>query len=391
MKKLLLLSTLILTLMSVSESVQAQSCPITSAKISSDGECIFVNWDELLRAYAMENVLSIQANGRTYYQNDTATILGSDMRYSELIDSTFLSDCDTAGSEDFFGAITFTLFQEQTCEFEGGSSVPACPDDIQVSKDSNCLLFFYPDGYLSTPPDTVTLNDTVYYSLGYNPANPTTLMYINDSLVEQCDTVDMSSLLNDTLFIGPVACVYKEGLLPIVILAFEYTSLDGRVDLAWKVNSDEPTQRLYLQRSYDGIQWMSVYDQAMNQPGAGVVTTGSYTDASVEQPKVFYRLFVEGFHGKSSYSNVLPVTMKDAVINSVFYQPQSRSIMIKAGQNFTGDMYLFNTHGQNVLEQTVELPRGGFVEVQLKGALPAGIYFVKFENSLIPPTKLFIN
>src|SRR5690606_17980037 len=328
MKKLLLLSTLILTLMSVSESVQAQ-CAITSAKVSANDSCIFTTW----AAPGLGSfVRSIEVNGKTFYLNDTSTT-SREATYSLLVDSMNLADCDTTGSEDLYGNISFTLFNNRnTCDFQGGAAIPECPDDVQVSKDSNCLLFFYPDGYLSTPPDTVTLNDTVYYSLGYNPANPTTLMYINDSLVEQCDTVDMSSLLNDTLFIGPVACVYENGLLPIVILAFEYTSLDGRIDLAWKVNSDEPTQRLYLQRSYDGIQWMNVYDQAMNQPGAGVVTTGSYTDASVEQPKVFYRLFVEGFHGKSSYSNVLPVTMKDAVINSVFYQPQSRSIMIKAGQ-----------------------------------------------------------
>ena len=389
MKKLLLLSTLILTLMSVSESVQAQNCLIASAKQSADERCVFVTWQDGIDVYALSSITSVKANDVIYLLNDTTA--GPDMRYSQLNAADSLANCDTTGWTDFNGTISFLFGTgELSCDFEGGSSVPSCPDDVLVSRNNNCLVFTYTDGYFSTPPDSVTLNDTVYYSQGYNPLNADTLIFLNDTTMI-CDTSDMSFLLSDTLFFGPAACVYEEGLLPIVILAFEYTSLDGRVDLAWKVNSDEPTQRLYLQRSYDGIQWMSVYDQAMNQPGAGVVTTGSYTDASVEQPKVFYRLFVEGFHGKSSYSNVLPVTMKDAVINSVFYQPQSRSIMIKAGQNFTGDMYLFNTHGQNVLEQTVELPRGGFVEVQLKGALPAGIYFVKFENSLIPPTKLFIN
>lgn len=391
MKKLLLLTSFLLTLFFTSGSLQAQDCAIRGARISADTNCVFTTWAaEFLSEYARNEINFIAVNGETFFLNNTSDT-GLIVRYSRLVDSVNLANCDTAGSVDLFGTISFTLFgSPNTCEFQGGSAQPECPDNVLVSQDTNCLIFEFQDGFFGAPPDTVTLNDTVFYSMGFDASHPTIIFYQSDSSAV-CDTSSMNALLGDTLFIGGQVCTYAEGILPILILAFDYTSDDGRVDLAWKVNSDEVTQRLYLQKSYDGVQWVNVYDQAMEKPGSGVTTAGSYTDLNVEQSKVYYRLFVEGFHGKSNYSNVLPVTMEDKVINSVFYQSQSRSIMIQAGQNFAGEMYLYNTRGQNIMTKKVLLPKGGYVEVHVEGLLPAGIYFVRFEDSLIPPTKLFIN
>src|SRR5690606_16949864 len=116
MKKLLLLSTLILTLMSVSESVQAQ-CAITSAKVSANDSCIFTTW----AAPGLGSfVTSIEVNGKIFWLTNPSTT-SREATYSLLNDSLNLADCDTTGSTDLYGSISFTFFNNtDTCDFQGG-------------------------------------------------------------------------------------------------------------------------------------------------------------------------------------------------------------------------------------------------------------------------------
>jgi hypothetical protein len=198
-------------------------------------------------------------------------------------------------------------------------------------------------------------------------------------------------LLTDTLYIGKAVCTYKQGLLPITILAFKSQSDDSGIELSWKVNSEEPTRELYLQKSYDGVQWTNIYEQNLENYTTGQTMDGQFKDVSIEKPKLYYRLFISGYTGEVKYSSILPVTMENKVINTLFYQPQSRSIMIKAGQNYTGEMYLINAQGQNVMTQKIQMLKNTFQEVNVQGHLTPGIYFVKFDNGFIPASKLFIS
>src|SRR5690606_20988095 len=190
------------------------------------------------------------------------------IRYSKLfptdsVNVDSLANCDTVGMTDLFGQIKFKLGPiVDSCQFRGGAPAPICPDNVYVSRGSKRVVVEYIEGVFSSPPDSVVLGDTVYYSQGYNQSHPNTIIYLIDSAVV-CDTADMSIVLNDTLFLGEKACVYESGLLPIFVLAFDYTSTDNGIELTWKVNSDEPTQRLYLQKSYDGVDWTNVFDQTM--------------------------------------------------------------------------------------------------------------------------------
>src|SRR5690606_29733563 len=111
----------------------------------------------------------------------------------------------------------------------------------------------------------------IYYSRGYN--NPNRLIYLQDTLLT-CDSSEMSPMpFSDTLFIGKKVCTYSEGILPITILAFKSQSDDSGIALSWKVNSEEPTRELYLQKSYDGVQWTNIYEQSLEN-----YTTGQTMD-----------------------------------------------------------------------------------------------------------------
>lgn len=363
-------------------------CVLSNVQISSDSLCVFTTWESPYDLVVLSEVISIEVNGTNYLINDDDEP-GNPIRFSRFASEDSLANCDTAGAVDFTGSITYTFLNNQTtCEYKDGEVFVDCPEDVMVSESENCLVFMYPDTIMSTPPDSVVYNDTAYYSQEFDPLNPTEIIYLKSGETE-CDTMN-SVPLNDTLRFGLQVCTYENGILPIVILAFDYTVDADRVQLSWKVNADEPTQRLFLQKSHDGVRWTNVHDQAMTQPSTGLFTTGSFTDAAVDRSRVYYRLYIQGYQGKGNYSNVLPVTLADRKINQVYYQPQSRSIMIKAGKNFAGNMTLINTRGQIILSQEVLLSEGGYVEVQVEGALPAGIYFVRFDDELMPPAKLFI-
>lgn len=382
MKKLLLCSVLLF--IGANCYSQAQVCPISAAKISADSNCLFVTWMPELDTFPKP--MSIEFSGVQFSRNDT---IAGTTRYS-LDANDSLANCDTVGWLDFVGTINVLFNGESICEFKEGEQFPDCPNNVLVSESENCLVFTLQEGYKGAPfPDSVRLKDNTYFNQGINPQSLGEMVFLKDTNM-MCDSSDMDPLA-DTLFVGQKECVYADGILPITILAFEYQNRNDNIELFWEVNSEEPTRQLRLQKSYNGVKWMDVYEQSLENHTTGQTMTGRFTDGQVEQPKVYYRLFVSGYRGDSQYSNILPVTMKDQVINNLFYQSQSRSIMIKAGKNFTGNMHLINTRGQNVMSQEVQIQKNSYHEVLLRGHLTPGVYFVTFDNGLIPPTKIFVN
>ncbi len=385
MKNLLL--PLIFTFLSFGSYLNAQNCAITEAYISANDSCLFVKF-----LPGLDSAFQVTSEGQVYTLNDT---VGEYYRYSIADGNTELSDCDTNGMNGFTGKINATLLGgDFTCEFIDGMALPSCPDGVSVSRNETCLVFYFEDEPVGDLPDTVRLNDTLFFIKGYTSGSADPVLYSSNEGVD-CDTTEASGMspmpLTDTLFIGEQVCTYEVGVLPISILAFDYKNETNGVALSWAVNSEEPAQKLHLQRSYDGVNWVSVYEQNLDNYLTGQTMDGKYMDQSIEQAKVYYRLFISGYAGEAKYSNILPVTMKDQVINNLFYQSQSRSIMIKAGQNYAGEMHLMNTHGQNVMTKKIRIQKNTMQEVNIQGHLTPGIYFVKFENSLIPPAKLFID
>src|SRR5690606_6916389 len=98
-----------------------------------------------------------------------------------------------------------------------------------------------------------------------------------------CDFEDTRTPFGGDLSIGASVCSYDDGLLPITILAFEAIDQDDAIELTWRVNSEEPTRQLHLQKSYDGVNWESVYEQNLEDMTAGQAMDGGYTDEAIEQ------------------------------------------------------------------------------------------------------------
>ena len=368
MKKLLLFVSLFLT--SFVGFLQAQ-CP-SSVSVSSDTSCLYLSFE-----IGQDPPDTIIANGLTYINSDSIingfTVFSQDTSVA----------CDSADMIEFVGDLEYMVGADtMNCQYEGGTFQPPCPDSALILDGTFCIRIVTDPGNVINLPDSIDVNGTPY-------------VRTSDDMIYSFEGVEcpdsMETLFGGELMIGPSVCTYDEGLLPITILSFDFEDNEGVVDLSWEVNSDQPTNKLFLQKSYDGVDWMDVYEQNLGNYAIGEIMDGRYTDRAIEQPKVYYRLYIAAVQGEAKYSNILPVTMKDKVINTLFFQSQSRSIMIKAGQNFSGEMYLFNTQGQNVMTTQVQMQKDTYQEIDVQGHLTPGIYFVKFDNGLIPPSKIFID
>ncbi len=366
-----LLFTLLFLISSVGY-IQAQDCPVTVFANNSDS-CLYVSFADGQTPFA-----SIVANGETY----PLEVPSGPSGYS--LYSIAEIPCDTVGMTAFDGTVWYITGTNDTltCEFEGGEFQPPCPDTAYFDATEGCLSIVFEPTSSIYLPDSIQIGGVSYFQTAGD-----TLNYSLSG--EECVTT--GAPFDGDLTIGPSGCHYDAGLLPITILSFDFEEQDGGVELSWEINSDEPTRNLFLQKSYDGVDWTSVYEQNLAQYSTGQTMDGRYSDRAIDQPNVYYRLFISGMKGDVKYSSILPVTRKEQVINRVFFQSQSRSIMIKAGQNYTGQMNLYNTHGQNVMSTQVQMQKNTYQEIDVKGSLIPGVYFVKFDSGRIPPSKIFID
>ncbi len=371
-----LIPIVLLFLLSFVGYIQAQ-CPI-SAKIGLDSTCLFVAWEDdleppdtiLLFGDTFANLNEIGVG--LYGYSNIGPICG-----------------DTTGAQGFVSSMTYVIGEDEyTCAFDAGVYQPPCPDSAFIQDGEACFVFIIDTTNAAQFPDTIYLNGESELYLHAQMENQ--LFYGEPG--GSCQLIDFDrTQLNDIVNMGPSVCEYQSGLLPITILAFDGTEKEGDIELSWKINSDEPTRSLVIQRSYNGIDWFDVYTQDLSDFGTDEIMDGRFLDQQVEQLQVYYRLQISGATGEATYSKVLPVSLENKVVNNLFYQSQSRSIMIRAGENFTGEMYLFNTQGQSVLQKQVQMQKNTYQEISIKGDLAPGIYFVKFDNGLIPPKKIFID
>ena len=377
MKTLLLIPMLFL--ISTFGYLHAQ-CPVT-VTTSSDTSCLFITWQD--GQPEIPDTLSVDGNIYAFSSADNNFAI-----YTDTLSEETCSAGDSVGSIDFTGVLDYLIGADSfACEFSEEGYLPPCPDTVYMLDVQSCLLLSINPNNAAQLPDTI-----MYEELPYTYTSENDLYLVYSQTDTECDLDNNTPTpLDGDLTIGASGCHYDAGLLPITILAFEATDEDGTIELSWRVNSEEPTRTLHVQRSYDGVDWESVYEQSLTNFTAGQTMDGEFTDQTIDQSRIYYRLFISGVSGETKYSNILPITLKDEIINNVFFQSQSRSIMVKAGKNFTGEMYLFNTQGQNVLTKKVQMHKNTYQEIDVQGHLTPGVYFVKFDDGHIPPSKIFID
>ncbi len=195
--------------------------------------------------------------------------------------------------------------------------------------------------------------------------------------------------LNNSFFIGSVSLTSP---LPITLLNFTGSVVNGEVVLHWSTSSEINNAGFTVQRSKDGIQWQN----GQNVAGAGTSGLTNYysaTDANPYQGVSYYRLLQTDLDGKQTYSPILSFEIGNKGMSiSIYPIPASQQLTIglpSPGSTSAAkyEINLFNSAGSLVQSRTAT---GGNNVVLNVASLTAGVYYilVKGENATETRTVL---
>ncbi len=174
--------------------------------------------------------------------------------------------------------------------------------------------------------------------------------------------------------------------LPIELLSFTATCINAGVSINWQTASETNNNYFTIESSIDGETWKTV----TTVPGAGnsnTLLSYSYNDNSAYSGSAYYRLIQTDYNGQSKTYD--PVVVNCSDINSgnngitlIYPNPADDEVAVEISclENSNGRLTIYNTIGQKIIEQQLELLKGRNVYTINISGLAVGIYPVTFNN-----------
>ncbi|MFM8744484.1 MAG: T9SS type A sorting domain-containing protein, partial [Cytophagales bacterium] len=160
------------------------------------------------------------------------------------------------------------------------------------------------------------------------------------------ETAIVSVNINDTFTVTD-----ETQVLPVELVSFSASSSNGVVQLFWKTASELNNESFTIERSRAGEK----FEDVQTIKGMGTTPTATNYTAQDVTPYTgisYYRLRQKDFDGRTSYSNVVSVSVSDTGGWSVFPNPSDGSFFtIKLGEKEIGKsaaVELRNNAGQLV-------------------------------------------
>ena len=205
-----LIPTVLLFLLSFVGYIQAQ-CPI-SVNLSLDSTCLYIAWEDDLEV--PDTILLFGDTFSNRYDLQTGFY-----GYTNL--GTLICS-DTNGMQSIVGSLSYSIGEEDyTCTFDEGIYIPPCPDSAFTIDETNCLVLVTDSTNAAQLPDTINIGEIEYL---FHTQTNNELIYSEIGVA--CVDGDRTAF-NGTLAIGPSACEFDSGILPITILAFDVDDRDG--------------------------------------------------------------------------------------------------------------------------------------------------------------------
>jgi hypothetical protein len=182
--------------------------------------------------------------------------------------------------------------------------------------------------------------------------------------------------------------------LPVELISFSSQCENEVVDLKWSTASEHNSSHYSLQNSRDGINWVEVAE--IQAAGTSNQTIHySYQDNTVSSLS-YYRLMQVDFDGAMQIYG--PISAQCESNNSsikVYPNPSNGHFTMDISsdvQEENAQVMIYNTNGQSVYQQTVNLSKGTNSLFFEKSALKTGIYFIRIDakNIKLLPQKLII-
>lgn len=185
-------------------------------------------------------------------------------------------------------------------------------------------------------------------------------------------------MLTQIIFNQPAINVYfddisltKPFVLPMSLVSFIAKEQKGTIHLNWTFGNETRLQQLNLERGFNGTDFTSIYSFPVNNADYHFADNNH----PVTERKCFYRLKMTGADGKISYSNTLPVKLRNDQFITLSPNPANDKVMV-TGNFPKGTITLINSSGQTVLSKRVNAIS---FTMDIAG-LPSGIYMVCFSD-----------
>jgi hypothetical protein len=182
------------------------------------------------------------------------------------------------------------------------------------------------------------------------------------------------------------------GIIPVELSAFYANVSNGNVVLNWTTETELNNQEFVVERRITESQFITIG----NVQGNGS-TTGrkyySFTDASVEAGKYFYRLKQVDFDGSYEYSSEVSAEVTaplEFALDQNYPNPFNPSTSIKYSVPESGNIRLsvFNIVGEEVAVLVNGFSQAGFFDVTFDASnLSSGIYLYKLQSANSVQTK----
>jgi hypothetical protein len=149
-----------------------------------------------------------------------------------------------------------------------------------------------------------------------------------------------------------LACSPTATVLPITEVLFKAVSEKNLIRLDWKSEYALPQETFELERSLDGVQFVSIYKTSANQ------TDYTYTDTPNRAGSWFYRLRKSDKDGNITYYSTVEATMEDAEnlsIKNIYPNPaqnnENLTVTIYSATQNSGTLELYDMLGKKILSQ----------------------------------------
>ncbi|MBK8565547.1 MAG: T9SS type A sorting domain-containing protein [Saprospiraceae bacterium] len=169
--------------------------------------------------------------------------------------------------------------------------------------------------------------------------------------------------------------------LPVELAEFQATDKHGHVRLDWRTASETNNEGFDIQRSADGKNW----NDLAFVPGHGTTDKEQSYNWTDERPLPglnYYRLQQVDFDGKSEYSKIVSVEMKNGGSGIHFFpNPATGSVTLALETEYSGEaiLTLYDLTGKQMKTATLSLEGGAFRTDLGLGSLPTGIYMAQVQ------------